>query len=143
MTQPRAIHAVIALLFALHASGLGEGAILCVSPDGHVSLEAAGAPCCGTQAGEEARPATALAVTLGSTANIAGCGDCTDIPLAGVERSASTPAETKSFAPAGPGLFLAPVFGADPVPCGDRLAPSEPAPGRGPWSHIRSVILRR
>jgi hypothetical protein len=143
MIQPRATHATIALLFALHASGLGEGAILCVSSEGHVSLEAKGAPCCGPQ-GEEgaAMPATAFAVTLG-TASIAGCGDCTDIPLAGVERSASTPAETKSFAPAGPGLFLALVFGADRVPHGNRLAPSEPAPGRGPWSHIWSVILRR
>jgi hypothetical protein len=144
MTQPRAIHAVMALLFALHTSGLGEGAILCVSPDGHVSLEAKGAPCCGPQGEEEMSPGAAVAVIPGSTANLAGCGNCTDIPLAGAERSASTPVETKPFAPGSPAVLpAAPAFSDAIAGCGDRVAPEEPTCGRGPWSHIRSVILRR
>ena len=144
MTRHAAFHAVFALFFALHTSGLCEGAVLCVSSDGHVSLEAKGAPCCGPKAGEGAPSATSLTAAVAHTASLAGCGDCTDIPLAGIERSASTPAEAKSFAPDGPGFLPGtPAIGAAAVKCGHRLAPNEPACGRGAWSHIRSVILRR
>jgi hypothetical protein len=141
MTHARTIPAIVAFLFAVHASGFGEAAILCVSPDGHVSLEARGAPCCGSEAGEGSAAPRAAAVA--AAASIAGCGDCTDIPLGDAMASASVPVEPKA-AVAAPSCVLAYAPAAPPADgAAGLIAPGSPAPERGSLSHIRSIILRR
>jgi hypothetical protein len=139
MAASRTLPAILSFLFALHASGVGQAAILCVSPDGHVSLEAKGAPCCGPGEGSAVPVETAVAMA----ASIGGCGDCTDIPLGDADASASVPAESKHAAPAPSAVLVYAPAAPSADTRGARLASSEPAPERGALSHIRSVVLRR
>ncbi len=78
-TSGRAL-VVLLLLPQLLLLGLGGRLVLCVAPDGHLVVEAAGSACCDASAHDDARPAPTLA-PAGAHGG-ADCGACTDIEIA-------------------------------------------------------------
>jgi len=126
---------LLLLLPQLLVLGLGRGLVVCFEPNGGVTVELAGAACCG----EPGAPTTSEAARL-TAAPEQGCGSCADVRLT-VDRRGPREQELGGESllarPAGPLGDTCP----EPRPA-LRLDCPRGAPPSPHLAHLRSVVLR-
>lgn len=134
----------VTLLAYLLTCRLAGASVLCIGAEGHISIEAFGASCCGPE-GAEAGERGQAQFTSGPSADgmdDAHCGSCVDIPLGSARFVCTvTPRPKRMPQPHVPSF-------ADGAPAALQhdftfllsLTPS--MPGGASIAHLRTVVLR-